>query len=203
MKKIAITFGRLNPPTIGHGKLIDALKKAARGSEYRVYLSQTQNKKKDPLSYKDKIKYARLMFPSHSLYIMEDKDVRTAFDLWVKVYNEGYESITMVVGSDRVREFKSLIGKYNGKEGRHGLYDFKEINIVSAGERDPDAEGVEGMSASKMREAAKNNDFESFKKGLPKGFKKDEELFQLLQREMNIKSFMEWEELLGSNHHPL
>jgi hypothetical protein len=123
-----------------------------------------------------------------------DDNVVNVFDILVKLQDEGYEAVTMVVGSDRVSEFKSLINKYNDKEARHGFYDFKDIKVVSAGDRDPDAEGVEGMSASKMRKAVTDNDFESFEKGLPSGFKKGQELFDILKDEMGIKSFNEWSE---------
>jgi hypothetical protein len=190
MKRMTFSFGRLNPPTIGHGKVLDALKKVAKG-EYRLYMSKSHDKKKNPLPFKDKIKYTRMMFPKHSLYIMDD-NVVNVFDILVKLQDEGYEAVTMVVGSDRVSEFKSLINKYNGKEARHGFYDFKDIKVVSAGDRDPDAEGVEGMSASKMRKAVTDNDFESFEKGLPSGFKKGQKLFDILKDEMGIKSFNEW-----------
>jgi hypothetical protein len=187
---MTFSFGRLNPPTIGHGKVLDALKKVAKG-EYRLYMSKSHDKKKNPLSFKDKIKYARMMFPKHSLYIMDD-NVVNVFDILVKLQDEGYEAVTMVVGSDRISEFKSLINKYNGKEARHGFYDFKDVKVVSAGDRDPDAEGVEGMSASKMRKAVMDNDFESFEKGLPSGFKKGQKLFDILKDEMGIKPFNEW-----------
>jgi hypothetical protein len=193
MSSIVFSFGRLNPPTTGHGKLLDALKKAAAGSEYRLYMSKTQDKKKNPLSFKAKVKYVRAMFPKHSIYVM-DSPVNTVFDVLVKLQNDGFESVTMVVGSDRVSEFKSLISKYNGKKSTHGFYDFKDITVKSAGERDPDAEGVEGMSASKMRAAAISNNFKLFKTGLPSGFKKADSLFKLVQKEMNIKplGLSEW-----------
>jgi hypothetical protein len=110
-----------------------------------------------------------------------------------KFHDEGYEEVKMVVGSDRISDFKKLILQYNGVDGkRHGFYDFKKIDVVSAGDRDPDAEGVEGMSASKMRTAVSANDLESFKKGLPPRFKKGQELFDILKDEMNVKSFNEW-----------
>ena len=100
----------------------------------------------------------------------------------------------MVVGSDRVKEFNDLLKKYNGVKSRHGFYDFKTIKIKSAGERDPDAEGAMGMSASKMRKAAQNNDYNSFKKGLPMGYRDGEKLFKDVQRQMRVKGFREWAE---------
>ena len=167
-KTIYFTFGRMNPPTIGHGKLLDALSKKASKNPYRVFLSQSTDPKKNPLSYQDKIKAVRKMFPRHARSIMLNKNVRNAMEAASVMYNEGFKNLVMVVGSDRINEFSALLKKYNGKEGRHGFYNFKNINVVSAGDRDPDAEGVEGMSASKMRGFAQENDFTSFSQGLPK-----------------------------------
>ena len=167
-KTVYFTFGRMNPPTIGHGKLLDALSKKASKNPYRVFLSQSTDPKKNPLSYQDKIKAVRKMFPRHARSIMLNKNVRNAMEAASAMYNEGFKNLVMVVGSDRMNEFSALLKKYNGKEGRHGFYNFKNINVVSAGDRDPDAEGVEGMSASKMRRFAQENDFTSFSQGLPK-----------------------------------
>jgi len=167
-KLIYFTFGRMNPPTIGHEKLLDKLASSARSSSYRVYLSQSQDNKKNPLQYAEKVKIARKMFPRHARAIMLNKKVKTVFDALTSIYNEGYSNIAMVVGSDRVNEFDILIKRYNGKKGKHGFYNFRKINVISAGQRDPDAEGVEGMSASKMRSAATSSDFSQFAQGLPK-----------------------------------
>jgi len=167
-KVVYFTFGRMNPPTIGHEKLLDKLASSARSSSYRVYLSQSQDNKKNPLQYEEKVKIARKMFPRHARSIMLNKKVKTVFDALTSLYNEGFANIVMVVGSDRVNEFDVLINKYNGQKGKHGFYNFRKINVVSAGQRDPDAEGVEGMSASKMRAAATSGDFSQFAQGLPK-----------------------------------
>ena len=167
-KVVYFTFGRMNPPTIGHEKLLDKLASSARSSSYRVYLSQSQDNKKNPLQYAEKVKIARKMFPRHARSIMLNKKVKTVFDALTSLYNEGFANIVMVVGSDRVTEFDVLINKYNGQKGKHGFYNFRKINVVSAGQRDPDAEGVEGMSASKMRAAATSGDFSQFAQGLPK-----------------------------------
>ena len=165
--KIAyFTFGRLNPPTIGHEKLMDALAKQAGKNDYFVFVSQTQDKRKNPLDYNAKVKHVRKMFPRHARRVMINKSVRTAFDAASFLYDKGYRSVVMVVGSDRVTEFQTLLEKYNGKEGKHGFYNFQSISVASAGARDPDAEGVEGMSASKMRQFASDNDFTSFSQGL-------------------------------------
>ena len=167
-KTVYFTFGRMNPPTIGHEKLLDKLASSAKSSQYRVYLSQSQDNKKNPLQYAEKVKIARKMFPRHARAIMLNKKVKTVFDALTSLYNEGYSNIAMVVGSDRVNEFDILIKRYNGKKGKHGFYNFRKINVISAGQRDPDAEGSEGASATKQREAAKSNDFTSFAQGLPK-----------------------------------
>ena len=180
--QIVFTFGRFNPPTTGHEKLIQKVASVAGSNPYRIYPSHTQNQKKDPLPHTLKVAYMRKMFPKHSRNIMADKKVYNAFDIVVKLYNEKYTDIAMVVGSDRVKEFKSILDKYNGVTGkRHGFYKFRSISVISAGERDPDAEGVTGMSASKMRASASLGDLESFKLGLPKGFKDAESLLQRLK----------------------
>jgi len=154
-KLVYFTFGRMNPPTIGHEKLLDKLAANARVSfPYRIYLSQSQDQKKNPLQYKEKIKIARKMFPKHARQIIMDPKIKNVFDVMAKLYNEGFRKVVMVVGSDRVNEFDVLLNKYNGKKGKHGFYNFERIQTISAGERDPDADGAEGMSASKMRSAA-------------------------------------------------
>lgn len=180
------TFGRFNPPTIGHEKLLDAVSKTASGGKYFVFASQSQDAKKNPLDYSTKIKFMRKMFPRHARNIMLDNKVRNVFDILVKLHDQGFNSVTMVVGSDRVKEFEKLTKTYNGQKARHGFYDFDEINIVSAGERDPDSEGVSGMSASKMRAAASDNNLEAFMKGLPSGFKDGKELFNAVRTGMGL-----------------
>ena len=160
------TFGRMNPPTTGHEKLLDVLSEKAGRNDYFVFLSQSQDKKSNPLNYNSKVKHVRKMFPRHARRVMINKKVRTVFDAASVIFERGYESLVMVVGSDRVTEFETLLNKYNGEKGKHGFYNFKTINIVSAGARDPDAEGVSGMSASKMRQFAADNNFPSFSQGL-------------------------------------
>ena len=167
-KRVYFTFGRMNPPTIGHGKLLEKLATLAGKNQYRVYLSQSQDNKDNPLAYNDKIKIARKMFPRYARRIMLNKKVKTVFDALQTLYDEGFVNIVMVVGSDRVNEFDVLIKKYNGKKGRHGLYNFRKIDVVYAGQRDPDAKGAEGASATKQRDAARANDFTTFSQGLPK-----------------------------------
>ena len=166
-KEVFFTFGRMNPPTIGHGKVLDTISKKSGKNDYKIYLSQVSNAKKDPLSYSDKIKHIRKMFPKHARQVIINKNVRTAFDAVVDLYDSGYRNVNMIVGSDRVNEFDVLLKKYNGVKGRHGFYNFENIRVISAGERDPDAEGVTGMSASKQRENAKANDYTAFAQGVP------------------------------------
>ena len=166
-KEVFFTFGRMNPPTIGHGKVLDTISKKSGKNDYKIYLSQVSNVKKDPLSYSDKIKHIRKMFPKHARQVIINKNVRTAFDAVVDLYDSGYRNVNMIVGSDRVNEFDVLLKKYNGVKGRHGFYNFENIRVISAGERDPDAEGVTGMSASKQRENAKANDYTAFAQGVP------------------------------------
>ena len=167
-KTIYFTFGRMIPPTIGHEKLLNVLARKAGNNPYRVFLSQTQDSKKNPLGYAEKTKLARKMFPKHARSILMDKKVKTVFNAVQKLYNEGYKNVVMVVGQDRVREFDILLNKYNAKKGPHGIYSFSRIDVVSAGERDPDSDSVDGMSASKMRKAAADKDFTAFSQGLPK-----------------------------------
>ena len=194
-KEVTFTFGRFNPPTTGHEKLLDAVSKVARGGKYVVYASQSTDTKKNPLDYATKVKYMRKMYPRHARSIILDKKVRNIFDILVKLYDQGVNVVNLVVGSDRVPEFTALVNKYNGVKGRHGFYNFESgINVISAGERDPDADDVSGMSASKMRAAAAANDFAGFSKGLPKGFKEGEKLFNDVRKGMGLKESYDFRE---------
>ena len=187
-KEVYFTFGRMNPPTIGHGKVLDTIAKKAKGADWKVYVSQSVGPK-DPLSYSDKVKHLRKMLPKYGRNIMVDKGVKNVFDIAAKLYDQGYKNITMVVGEDRLREFDVLLNKYNGKKARHGFYNFESIKVVSAGRRDPDAEGVEGMSASKQRENAKNNDYTSFTQGVPSSMsdKDTRKLFNDVRKGLGLK----------------
>ncbi len=167
-KTAFFTFGRMNPPTTGHEKLMNELSKKSGKNPYRVYLSQSTDKKKNPLDFKYKVKTVRKFFPKHARSVMLDKKVKNVFDAVTEMYNDGFKNITMVVGSDRINEFNTLLKKYNGVKGRHGLYNFNKINVISAGDRDPDADDISGMSASKMRSLAGEGDFTQFSQGLPR-----------------------------------
>jgi hypothetical protein len=188
-KAVYFTFGRMNPPTIGHGKLLDKLASKAGKNPYRVYLSQTADVKKNPLSYTDKVKFVRKMFPKHARSVMLNKKVKNAMDAAVVLYNEGFTKVVMIVGDDRLREFDTLLNKYNGQKARHGFYNFESIKVVTAGQRDPDAEGAEGASATKQRGAASDNDFTSFAQGLPKQMsnKDSKALFNAVRKGMGLK----------------
>ena len=197
-KQATFTFGRFNPPTTGHEKLIKAL--ASQGGDVMVFPSHSQDPKKNPLPVAKKIAYMKKMFPRYARNIKTSKS-RTVFEIATELQKLGYTDVVMVVGSDRVKEFTSLLMKYNGVKGRHGFYDFETIKVLSAGERDPDAEGVEGMSASKMRAAAIDNDYDSFKLGLPKGFKEGEKLFKDIRQFMNLKETnWSFEEILRDSY---
>ena len=162
---ITITFGRFNPPTVGHEKLLQAAKQASAGSDLKIYPSRTHEPKKNPLSPGSKIEFMKKMFPNYEENIVDNPKMKTIFDVLKTVSNAGYSNINIVVGADRQAEFESLAQKYNGD-----LYDFEQIRVISAGVRDSDAEGVEGMSASKLRKAVMDGDGETFNKGMPKGF---------------------------------
>ena len=187
---ISITFGRFNPPTIGHERLIEKVAKEAKsnGGEYRIYPSRSQDPKKNPLDPGTKIKFMRLAYPDHANAIVDSDDMRTIFDVLSALDNDGYSSVNIVVGGDRVSEFNSLATKYNGK-----LYTFDDIKVTSAGGRDPDAEGVEGMSASKMRKAAVEGDFDTFDEGLTKAMsnKDREALYLTLRQSMQVQETFE------------
>ena len=182
------TFGRFNPPTTGHEKLMEAVAKQAKknSAPYYIFASHSENAKKDPLPYAKKLAYMKKMFPKHARSLVVDK-ARNVFEIAVTLHNKGHKSIIMVVGSDRVTEFETLLNKYNGTEARHGYYGFDNIEVVSAGERDPDAEGVTGMSASKMRAAAVANDFDQFKLGLPSNFRQGMSLFKDVRKYMGVR----------------
>ena len=198
MSKIVFAFGRFNPVTIGHEVLMNKAK-AVGGRDYRIYVSKSQDRKKNPLDYKSKIKFMRKIFPDHAKHIV-DSPARTVIDIAVDVFNDGYTDLIMIAGSDRVGEFQKLLDKYNGVKGkRHGEYKFDSIKVINAGERDPDAEGASGMSASKMRGAAADNNFDLFKSGLPDEFansKDAKDLFKILRKAMGIKEYKEYKEFV-------
>ena len=193
-KTVFFTFGRMNPPTTGHEKLMNELSKKSGKNPYRVYLSQSTDKKKNPLDFKYKVKTVRKFFPKHARSVMLDKKVKTVFDAVTEMYNDGFKNIAMVVGSDRVNEFNTLLNKYNGVKGRHGLYNFNKINVISAGDRDPDADDVSGMSASKMRSLANEGDFTQFSQGLPRNVSNSDakKVYNEVRKGMGLKEQKEY-----------
>ncbi len=181
-KKAVVSWGRFNPPTIGHEKLViklASLAKRERGDP-RVYLSHTQHPKKDPLSYREKIRFARAAFGS----IVKPSTSRTIIELMKELQRDGYKEVTVVAGSDRVGEYTTLLNKYNDKD-----YSFDQIKVVSAGERDPDAPGAEGMSASKLRQAAASGDEKLFHTGAPTNLSKAQKtkLYKLVRKGMLVE----------------
>ena len=186
---IVFAFGRFNPPTTGHEKLIQKVASVAGSNPYRIYPSFTQNPKKDPLPHSVKTAYMRKMFRKYAKNIIVDKDAKTAIMIAEKLYKEGYKNLIMVAGSDRVKEFSTLLNRYNDAPDKKGnqLFKFDTVNVVSAGERDPDSEGVEGMSASKMRAAASDRDVDSFLQGVPSGFADGKKLYRDVRKHMGIR----------------
>lgn len=188
---LTIAFGRFNPPTSGHGKLLNKVAKVAGDGSYKIYPSRTVDNKKNPLDPDTKISIMRQMYPKHGERIVNDDQFRTIFDVLQKASEDGYSSINIVVGGDRQAEFEKLANQYNGE-----LYDFDEINVISAGDRDPDSDGIEGISASMVRKAALEGDIETFMSGMPKSFDKKlaKKLYKTLRQTMSIEEGMEvWE----------
>ena len=184
------TFGRFNPPTLGHEKLVIAVANVARreGGEYFVYPSHSQDPKKNPLDQTTRVKYMKKMFPKHKENIIISTG-KTALEIASELHDKKYTNLVMVVGSDRVKEFQSMLDRYNGDENKaHGFYDFDTIKVVSAGERDPDAEGVSGMSASKMRQSAVEGDFKTFRSGIPSSLndKDTKKMFNDIRKGMRL-----------------
>ena len=182
---LTVAFGRFNPPTVGHGKLLGAAKKAAAGGDLKIYPSRTQDPKKNPLDPDMKISYMKKLFPEYEEQIINDAEMRSIFDVLTTASEDGYGNVNIIVGSDRQAEFENLAQKYNGE-----LYNFDLIRVISAGVRDADAEGVTGMSASKLRKAVVDDDFAAFKKGAPKGIKDADTkaLFDAVRQGMKVKA---------------
>ena len=181
---ISITFGRFNPPTTGHEALINKVAESSKNGEYRIYPSRTQDDKKNPLDPATKVKFMHQAYPKHTNAIVANDEMRTIFDVLTSLDNEGFSEVNLVVGGDRVSEFNSLAQKYNGE-----AYTFENIRVTSAGDRDPDGEGLEGMSASKQRKFAAEDNYTEFAKGCPKGLKPKQcqELYNTLRQAMKME----------------
>jgi len=188
---LTLAFGRFNPPHAGHQQLMDIAAQSAEAeeSDYIIVPSRSQDAKKNPLDADTKVSVMRQMFPQHSERIVNDGANRTIFDVLKKAHNDGYTNVRIVAGQDRVKEFDKLSQNYNGQ-----LYQFDNMEVVSSGDRDPDAEGMEGLSSSRMRLAAAEGDFKTFRAGLPEGVprKSAMELFDTVRQSMNVKDMKEF-----------
>ena len=184
-KHIVFSYGRMNPPTAGHSKVVDKVHSHAQkiGANHAVIVSHSQNNKTDPLHHEHKKEYLRHIHPEVNFEHSTKEHPHFLAQL-KKFHQEGHTHATMVVGSDRVKQFKALANKYNGKE-----YNYKKIHILSAGQRDPDAEGVAGISGTKMRNHASGNDFKSFKAGLHPNHSDEhaKKLYKATRQGMNLQ----------------
>jgi hypothetical protein len=162
-KSVAFCFGRMNPPTIGHARLLNTTARASNGGDYYIFLSHTQDSKKNPLDYNTKVDFVKSMYPQHADRVSYGS-LRTIMEIMEFLYHNNYTDVTYVCGNDRLPAFKELLNKYNGVEGGKTYYKFNSIDIVSSGPRDPDDDGVAGASASAARAAAEAGDKEEFKK---------------------------------------
>jgi len=192
------TFGRFNPPTIGHEKLLKVIESTAtkNDADQFIFLSQSQDAKKNPLSASLKLTFMKLMFPKQRR-AFPTTSARTALEAMSELHERSqYSKVIMVVGSDRVKEFDTLLNRYNDTKSKHGYYRFDDIDVISAGERDPDAEGAGGMSASKMRTAVQEGKYDLFKMGVPAGVSEKDchNLYNAVAKGMkvNIKEGMEY-----------
>lgn len=175
-KTAVFAFGRMNPPTAGHKKIGEVIK--AQPGDPFIFITHTQNAKTDPLSFSQKLTFAQKMFP---MIKVGDKAVRTWVQAMQKLEQMGYTDIIYVAGSDRVNQFNELLNKYNGRD-----YNFNSIKVVSAGERDPDAQGLEGMSASKMRDLAARGDKRTFINAVPIDPKTAEEMYNQVRTGLQL-----------------
>ena len=181
---LTVAFGRFNPPTTGHEKLLNTVASSSDDGDYVIVPSRSQDKKKNPLDPDMKVSVMKQMFPQHSEKIINDPGNKTIFDILKRAHNDGYAGVRIVGGADRQKEFDKLVNNYNGK-----MYQFDNIEVRSAGNRDPDGDGLEGMSASKQRKAAAENDFDGFLRGVPTAMNKKaaRELFDNVRKSMKIK----------------
>lgn len=172
MKRVVVTWGRFNPPTIGHQKLIEKVASVAGRDDYFIFPTHTHKKPKDPLPSDKKAEYMRMMFPNHAKNIIHDRTLNIIPKMLIHIQELGYDEIVWVAGSDRVHDYQSKWAEqYNGVD-----YYFPKFEVVSAGQRDPDAEGASGMSASKMRAAAKEKNIQDFYSGIPDTLSKEQKL---------------------------
>lgn len=183
-REVVFTFGKFNPPSLGHEKLIEKAAELSKGKAFRVYASQVEDTKKNPLSLTEKVKFMRKMFPRHARSIMADADVKNVLNVCSKLYEQGFNRVTLVVSEDRVEEFKTLLSAYNGKSLRDGgFYNFKEgVSVIGGVAQDPDS-----ISSATLCEAAAAGDLELFSKGLPVALEEKRELFNAVRTGMGLK----------------
>jgi len=184
-KHAAFSFGRMNPPTVGHEQLLNTVSKASQGGDYYIFAGQSQDPKKNPLDYNTKVKFLAAMFPQHAKNIVADRELNTIMKVAEWLYNKGYRSVTFVAGSDRLEAFKELLTDYNGNEANRHYYNFKNIDFVSSGEREDGVEGLAGVSASGARKAAEEGNFKEFEKATGAG-KLAPQLYKAVRKGMNI-----------------
>jgi hypothetical protein len=184
-KHVTFCFGRMNPPTVGHEQVFKTME--AQGGEMRIFVSQSQDAKKNPLDYGTKIKFIKAMFPEYASSVVDNAGLNTIVKVASHLFDQGYTTATFVAGSDRLEEMKKLLTAYNGVDGKsHGYYKFEMLDFVSSGEREDGAEGVAGVSASGARLAAANNDFEGFKEATGAG-ELANPLYDAVRKGMGIK----------------
>lgn len=176
---VTVVFGKFNPPTKAHQKVLSAAKQTASGGNFYIFPSRTEDKKKNPLPPDLKIDYMKEMYPEYAENIIDSDEFKTIFDVFIFLNQEGYTAVNVVCGAERVSEIDNLTNKNNGK-----AYQFNSVNVISAGAKDPDSESE---SSAMARKAAAENDFETFKKSLPSNFKNSKQLFTDLQNVMNVK----------------
>jgi hypothetical protein len=188
-KHVTFCFGRMNPPTIGHKQVLDTMK--SQGGEMKIFVSQSQDKKKNPLDYATKIKFIKEMFPQYANDVVENASLNTIGKVASYLHEQGYNAATFVAGSDRLEDMKNLLTQYNGVEGKaHGFYKFDVIDFASSGDREDGAEGVAGVSASGARSAAANNDFAAFQEATGAG-ELAKPLFTAVRKGMGINESMD------------
>lgn len=190
-KHVTFCFGRMNPPTIGHAQVFETMK--SQGGEMKIFLSQSQDPKKNPLDYNTKIKFVKALFPQYASNVVTDSSLNTVVKVASYLHEQGYNAATFVAGSDRLEDMKKLLNQYNGVEGKaHGYYNFDIIDYVSSGDREDGAEGVAGVSASGARAAAANNDFDAFREATGAG-ELAKKLFDAVRKGMGINEDLQLE----------
>ncbi len=189
-KHVSFCFGRMNPPTIGHAEVFKTL--SSIGGDYFIFVTQTQDRKDNPLSYDQKINFIKSIHPQYAAHVVENSELNTVVKVASYLYEQGYRHATFVAGSDRIDQFKKLLTQYNGVEGKaHGFYDFEILDFKSSGDRDPDSPGVSGVSASKARAAAANNDFKEFQEATGAGGVA-KEMFEAVKQGLGVKESIDY-----------